>query len=202
MVNRTFFGPAVLLAFTAVGASLAAQQAGPSLGEIARKERERRGAQAKAVRVFTNDEKSAGGEAPQSPNSKFSQEQSRAFLQVLSLLTIEDGCRRALGKYVSLEELETQGCQGELSKVDPIPNLRSNLSEDPDYQYGVSAGEERLRVVAAPRRSGAGGFLFDGKNLFFNSTGPATGSATDTAMDGWWTKGGKKAGGSPAKPKP
>ena len=148
---------ALVLCLAFVAAGLQAQETTPSLGELARKERERKQQLSQA--------------AAQIQDVKFSPEEKIAYANIEVTVSAEQNCREGLGKYVSWEQLfEGCGSKGTAASM----NKEDDPRRDPNYDYRLTAGADKFELSAVPQRAGLGGLFSDGKKIYFNSQGAAS----------------------------
>ena len=137
--------------------SPAAQEPTLSLGELARRERERKNTQAQTSDLIKEQ--------------KLLPQEEKAYRQANSTAADERACKASLGRYAVWEQLLT-GCRAQGATA--ATERKDDPRRDPDYDYRLTASDDAFEFAAAPRRPGLGGFLTDGQKIYFNPQGAAT----------------------------
>jgi hypothetical protein len=127
------------------------------LGELARRERERRNAQTQTSDLIKE--------------LKLSPQEEKAYRQANFTAADERACKASLGRYAGWEQLLT-GCRTQ--GITAGTERKDDPRRDPDYDYGLSVSDDAFELPAAPRRPGLGGFFTDGQKIYFNPQGAAT----------------------------
>lgn len=100
---------------------------------------------------------------------KFSPEERIAIGNLGGLLSREQFCKAAVGKYLSLDEV----VKGFSSSATLLP-MEADPRRDANYEYHLVAHAESIELWANPRRPGLGGFFSDGTRICYNAQGPAS----------------------------
>ncbi len=132
------------------------QQAEPSLGELARREREHK--------------KGLSQGRPQVEGIKFSPEERAAFNQVVRIVSEESRCKKLTGNYAGWEQL-LAGCgsaEGKATAGGPDPRADAN------YDFRLIITQDKLEIAAVPKRRGPAGFFANPEAAFYNPRGPAS----------------------------
>lgn len=156
-MHSATFTRAIALSCLIALSSPGAQDTTQSLGELARKERERK----KALTQTSNEIQ----------NLKLSPQEEKAYLQVGFTTAEERTCKAGLGRYADWEQLFA-GCRAQ--GVTLATDRQDDPRRDPNYDYRLSVSANAFELSAAPRRSGLGGFFSDGQKIYFNPQGAAT----------------------------
>ena len=162
---------ALLLATILVATALAQQE---PLGDVSRRERERKAAQPPTAppRTLTleGSEPDASSQAildfVAAERARTGNEQ-QAFWRVFELSLRETLCKQKSGSYVPLEQMQACPSLGGTSPQRPGPRPAS--AAIPDYHVTVTASGEQVEVKAQPRRRGLRGFAFDGSRISYTS---------------------------------
>lgn len=224
-MKRGLILAAILLVTLTCPRSFPAQQNSESLGDLARKERERKKVQAKPAKVFTSEEvnkrsptqgaqpagqelrkekedQSAAAKSSASANAppaaekekglqggtdtkkpKHSTSELHAFAILFLIAVAEEECREAMGYYVALDALLTNGCSGVGGSFTFHPRAEYDPHHDPDYYYGVNVRGNYFEVYASPYRLDIASFFFDGEDFYESPKGTA--SDRDKLMDSY-----------------
>lgn len=113
--------------------------------------------------------------------ARLSEAEKVAIGATLGLAYLEMSCKDLTGKFLPLEQLLQEGCEGTTAS-----GYRGEIAggrtptPDPNYDYRLTVRQDGFAVSAVPRRAGVGGFLFlsDTQELHYNPKGAATGGNT------------------------
>ncbi len=163
-MRRTTLCGLLLLSIACVVADLQSQESTQSLGELARRERDRKKALSQeATQTATSKEEASPGKV---------EEAADWYLGTIHWL--EWHCHWHLKRYCSLDEL-AEGIEAKPGKF--IGFLKEkDPRRDPNYEYRVTIrqDEDRVEISAIPRRPGLAGFFYDGRETHYNPNGPAS----------------------------
>lgn len=98
-------------------------------------------------------------------------EEDKALGNLVVIAGVTKTCKEMTGRYASLDEMR-KGCVG--ANMSMGLHKDNDPSNDPNYDYRMSARTDGFELSIAPRRSGLTGYFTDGISVFENSSGAAS----------------------------
>ncbi len=195
--------PLVTIVVAGLLGPLAIALTGQSLGDIARKEREKKAAEQKDTKQKTTVIETDQFGRPIPPSvlaakqddvreeataragldiiQHLPQREATGFQIALALSLYEDSCKELTGSYVSLQFIEEKRtCRNEENGVTVGP---FDVPTIPAYKPAIRTPGGVLQIVVEPQVAGIAGFLVNGPNVFMNPQAAA--STRDTRLGRW-----------------
>jgi hypothetical protein len=100
--------------------------------------------------------------------AKFSAPERSALGDVMMLALVEDECKKSSNKYQTMEAIRAGACEGISVDKDQDPGSR------PDYTLSVKPSADTVEIAMQPKHAGLAGFYHDGKTIHAQANAAAT----------------------------
>jgi hypothetical protein len=116
--------------------------------------------------------------------AKYSDAEKRGLGILMLSVVAETVCRRIMGRFLTLEEMEAGACKDTKTGATVFQEDKSEIEKDPNYAVALTVAGDVLTVAMTPKKAGLTGFYYDGAQVHAQPGSAATGASPSLGTPG------------------